>query len=608
MKKLYFLTALTLGLTAGAHGQRAMKVQDQHRAQDARSAEQIIRINTVDAPTLRGIGEGCLLEETFDAGFPGTWSTVVTNTNGANYTWRWTATAGNPGGGMTIEYDPGMPPPLQDESIITPDVDLSSILNPGLTFDWLMSYFWGVSPNNNYDLIVSISTDGGTTWIDLWSEEEEGEFASFTFKTKTISLGAYASESAARFRFRYLGSDGAQANLDNIRVCSIPGNDLAVTDVWHGDINEAFEYARIPLAQAHEVVIGVKGMNAGANEQSGVVYNYAINRGPAQVASGSFPANNTTLASGGSDETWFSTGYVPDATGTYTVTVTIGFDGDDNNEANNTGSSSFQMTNFIYGHDEVNTTVTSTIFGGLNDNEQPNEYRVSVLYEVFADATLRGIQVAFGSSTSAQSCSIEIFDLVNDPGRTDPLIFEVYDILPADLSSQTTVKLVNIPINGGEGIELFEGGLYQIALGNTAGERLTFVASDDDDDFATIMYGPYGTGGAIGWYIGWDFSPVIRANFDPSVSIAETVDLTGIQMFPNPANDVLTVRFNAQDQNNVVINMVSLDGKLVYMENVKSFSGQHTSRIDMNGLPSGIYSVQLMSNNSTHTQKVVVVK
>jgi len=608
MKKLYFLSVLTLGVAAGAQGQRATMVQDEHRAQDARSAGQSLRVNTSETATVRGLGEGCLLEEGFDSGFPSTWTTVVTNTNNANYTWGWGATMGNPGGSMNIQYDPGMPPPLQDESFITPDVDLSSILNPGLSFDWFMSYFWGVSPNNNYDLIVSISTDAGSTWTDLWTEADEGEFATFTWATKSLSLGAYASEIAARFRFRYVGADGAEARFDNIRVCSIPGDDLAVTKVWHGDIVEALEYFRIPLAQAHEVVIGVSGLNAGANEQTGVVYNYAINRGPAQVASGSFPAANATLASGATDETWFSTGFVPDAVGTYTVTVTIGSDGDDSNEANNTATSTFQMTNFIYGHDEVNTTVLAAYFGGNDANNSPNEFKMSVLYEVFADATLRGVQVAFGSTTNAQSCSIEVFDLVNDPGRTDPLVFEVYDIAASDLSSQTTVKLVNIPLNGGEGIELFEGGIYQIAIGNSAGERLVIVASDDDEDFATVMYGPYGANDAINWYIGWDFSPVIRANFDPSVSIAETVDLTGIQMFPNPANDVLTVRFSAQDQNNVRINMVSLDGKLVYSENVKSFSGQHTSRIDMNGLPSGIYSVQLMSNNSTHTQKVVVVK
>lgn len=604
MKKLYFLSLLTFGVAAGAQGQRAMIVQDEHRAQDARSAEHSIRVN--ETLSVRGVGEGCLLEETFDAGFPGTWTSAVTNTNGANFTWRWTATAGNPGGGMTMDYDPALAP--QDESMITPDVDLSSIANPGLTFDWLMSYFWSVAPNNNYDLIVSISTDAGGTWTPLWSEEDEPEFANFVFQTKTISLGAYASETAARFRFRYLGVDGAQANIDNVSICSIPGNDLAVTKVWHGDINEAFEYSRIPLAQAHEVVIGVAGANAGANDQAGITYNYAITRGGTEVTSGSFPATNASLVSGATDETWFSTGYTPSELGTYTVTVTISSDEDDNNEGNNTGSSSFQMTSFIFGHDEVNTTVTGGYFGGNDDNGSPNEFKMSVLYEVFADATLRGIQVAFGSTTNAQSCNIEVFDLVNDPGRTDPLTFEVYDILPADLSTQTTVKLVNIPLNGGEGIELFEGGLYQIAIGNTAGERLVIVASDDDEDFATIMYGPYGENDAINWYIGWDFSPVIRANFDPSVSIAETVDLTGIQMFPNPVNDVLTVRFSAQDQNNVRLNMVSLDGKLVYSENVKSFSGQHTSRIDMSGLPSGIYSVQLMSNNSTHTQKVVVVK
>jgi hypothetical protein len=79
-------------------------------------------------------------------------------------------------------------------------------------------------------------------------------------------------------------------------------------------------------------------------------------------------------------------------------------------------------------------------------------------------------------------------------------------------------------------------------------------------------------------------------------------------MFPNPANDVLTVQFNSNEANDIRINIVSMDGKLVFTQNAKAFSGQYTSRISLDGLSNGLYSVQVMSNNATYTQKVAVVK
>jgi hypothetical protein len=81
-----------------------------------------------------------------------------------------------------------------------------------------MSYYWGVSPNDNYDMEVWISTDGGTTYsTKLWDESGEGTFSNYVFYEESISLSAYVGQSNIKIGFRYVGADGAQGNFDLFR-------------------------------------------------------------------------------------------------------------------------------------------------------------------------------------------------------------------------------------------------------------------------------------------------------------------------------------------------------------------------------------------------------
>ncbi|HNW68862.1 MAG TPA: choice-of-anchor J domain-containing protein [Bacteroidales bacterium] len=144
--------------------------------------------------------------EDFTAGIvpPACWSEIITNT-----TENW----GYISGFANVNYDYS-----QNEWLITPVLDFSTLTNPYVSFDWMMSYYWGVDPYNNYDLICKVSTNGGATWDSIWSEAAEGTFSNFTWATKTISLPTYAGQSNVRIAWQYLGNDGAQGAIDNIIV------------------------------------------------------------------------------------------------------------------------------------------------------------------------------------------------------------------------------------------------------------------------------------------------------------------------------------------------------------------------------------------------------
>lgn len=604
MKKLYFSMA-AMGIALGASGQGAAMLT---------AKEQLpTRISALEQPivTPSNLG-GTPVIWSDDFSIPANW--VVSNATGNNN--NWVIGTAVPAGDFPIPailsttaangyalYDSDLYCGTDDASVRTANpIDLSGYNSVVVTFQQYYRNFQGSS-------FVEVSTNGTD-----WTSYEVNAALAVNASTSNPNLaqvnisGAAGGQSQVWIRFRYVGGCDYAWMVDDVAIIPGADNDLELLDVWHGDIIGAFEYMQIPLAQAHEVTIGAACVNQGGATQTGVTYSYTIKRGGTTVASGSFPAGNASIASAGSDTTFYATGYTPDAVGTYVVDVTVSSTQGDDNATNNAGSSTFKISQFIYAHDDEDN-IQYQIYGGMDANNQPNEYKAALYYETFAAATLYGVQVAFGANTTTDACYVEVFDAVADQNLANPLVTEVFDILPGMVSSGSNIVQVNIPLNGGEGIQLAADGVYIISVGNTGpGEALWILASDGDADRAGIRFGPFGAGGAVNWYTGYTTSPWIRGNFNPAVGISENVDLTGIQMFPNPANDVLTVKFNSNEVNDIRISIVSMDGKLVFTQNAKAFSGQFTSRISLDGLSTGLYSVQVMSNNATYTQKVAVVK
>ncbi|HEX2897390.1 MAG TPA: choice-of-anchor J domain-containing protein, partial [candidate division Zixibacteria bacterium] len=161
-----------------------------------------------------------LLSEGFESGVvpPAGWSEVVTNASDPTFNW-------DPGDfpfeglvSAQVLYDPALAP--QDEWLVSPVLDLTSVTSDiRVEFYWDMSYFWGVDPNNNYDLELWVSTDGGATFSTLlWDESGEGVFGNYVYYKEVVSLSAYMGENDVVLAWRYVGSDGAQADVDFINV------------------------------------------------------------------------------------------------------------------------------------------------------------------------------------------------------------------------------------------------------------------------------------------------------------------------------------------------------------------------------------------------------
>jgi hypothetical protein len=170
---------------------------------------------------------GQYLSEGFETAVPPAgWTAVVTNAGGPTLTWYQAANPHSGASSAQVEYDPALVP--QDESLISPVLDLTTATAPRLIFWFNMSYYWGVDPNDNYDFTVSI-TDGATT-TPLWTEADLGVFVNWQWYEITLDLTAYAGTDNMQLVFNYTGVDGASLTLDDVLVEETP-TCLPVTDL-----------------------------------------------------------------------------------------------------------------------------------------------------------------------------------------------------------------------------------------------------------------------------------------------------------------------------------------------------------------------------------------
>lgn len=148
------------------------------------------------------------LSQDFEGTFPPTdWTIESTN---AEKTWQ-QASGGINGASAFVPWDYD-----QNESLISPTFTVPAAA--ALTFKLQMSYNWGVDPNNNYDLNILVSTDGGAVWTPIWNESQLGVFTSFVTQNVLIDFSAYAGQTDVKIKFQYVGSDGADLAIDDVLV------------------------------------------------------------------------------------------------------------------------------------------------------------------------------------------------------------------------------------------------------------------------------------------------------------------------------------------------------------------------------------------------------
>lgn len=161
------------------------------------------------------------IDQGFEEGEFGNWSTIQGDgtagdaTTGPNAFWH--ISEANPNTGTNnAQVDWGY---NIDTWLMTPSLDLSGETSVSLGFFWNSSYTWHVDPNDNGDMFVKVSTDGGTTWGNyLWTFGEIGVWEDFTWNETNLDLSAYAGESNVIVGFHVVADDNGTIYLDDVTI------------------------------------------------------------------------------------------------------------------------------------------------------------------------------------------------------------------------------------------------------------------------------------------------------------------------------------------------------------------------------------------------------
>ncbi|MCD6010877.1 MAG: Secretion system C-terminal sorting domain [Flavipsychrobacter sp.] len=112
------------------------------------------------------------------------------------------------------------------------------------------------------------------------------------------------------------------------------------------------------------------------------------------------------------------------------------------------------------------------------------------------------------------------------------------------------------------------------------------------------------TTAAVGSYLWAD--ALAFAGSVPSGVITVNNKVNPTVIFPNPASSNASIFYFSNEGGEVKISVVSVDGKTVSTQKVRTTRGENSLPLNIAGLPHGIYSIKIDSELSTEMRKLVI--
>lgn len=486
-------------------------------------------------------------------------------------------------------------------------IDCSDFEYVSLKFETFYRMWDGGASDGNEYCLVEVSNDG-VTWPDpntfevseapsgtrfeLWpTMGTQDPVDNPTLKVFNISEVA-GNEGTVYLRFRWKGTWGYAWMVDDVELFETPENDLTLLKTYTGDIVNDYEYYAIPETQVGDIVFGAITANWGYTDQAGSAVEFGIT--PGGITFGV----DANIAATSIDTLWSEPISVPQTPGVYTLSASVPAD---DFPIGDTFTKNYEITESVYGHNSDENLVQ-------RGYDIDDEVAIGCTYYMNNNGFAGGVEVLFGSSTDANQDVIAYIYSIGADIQDLEFLGESNDFTITS-SMINSGEYVLIPFDGAVELEAGVGYVVEVRK-EESGDRLYVLANVLDEDFGTVNYGPFGTGDAVNWYVGWNWTPAVRLNLDPSVAVGDVTENAGIELFqnsPNPADASTVIRYNLPQAAAVTMTVRDMTGRIVTMINQGTMpAGISSIELNTNAMAAGIYSYTLTAGASSLTKEMVV--
>jgi hypothetical protein len=99
--------------------------------------------------------------------------------------------------------------------------------------------------------------------------------------------------------------------------------------------------------------------------------------------------------------------------------------------------------------------------------------------------------------------------------------------------------------------------------------------------------------------------PVVRMNFDPTVSLTENNVEAAYTLAPNPTNGSSTLTIDAKTSGEAIVTITDMSGKQASVANASLFVGENSINLSTENLTSGVYFVNVDFQGATKAMKLI---
>jgi hypothetical protein len=275
-----------------------------------------------------------------------------------------------------------------------------------------------------------------------------------------------------------------------------------------------------------------------------------------------------------------------------TWTVSTGFTGTGVNFTGLTASTTYNYRVYAIcasGTSAVSNTVsftTSAASGGCTDSYEANE----------TSATAKTITL--NANNTAKICTATDVDWYTFSTNTT-------------IGTRVRIDLSTLPADFD--VELYSSGGTLLGSGVNGGTTSEVITYNGNTAAATYRVKVFGYNGAFSATTNYTIRCSTKtSNFrlDQSGSAAGVSEagISKVSLFPNPANDKVSVQFLAAQEGQAGIQLLDLTGKVVRTHAATASEGENTMGIQIGDLASGLYLVRIELNGEVITRRLDVVR